>query len=572
MLRRHQVAFVIQALPEQSDSVGFDCIHQYLLLKGDESGAFEVRIFCDDDKVTDSGIVDAYGVSQLSSWLEGAADACVIYHWRDGWAAFDTAFPRLKARRIVRWHNNTPPWFFAAYSTIATGNTVRGLTSIQRLISGSDVEFWVNSDYSAAQLHMLGAAMDRVAVVHPMSPLLTARQEYAGAAQHDENSDTSAPEHAAVRLLFVGRNVPHKGHKHLVATAAHVQAMIGTNVELHIVGRSDRAMQDYVRETAHLAEQLDVKLIDHGEVSSAALQQLYLRSDVFLFLSEHEGFGLPVLEAMRFNLPVVGLRSTATAELLDKHPLAVDILDHEAAAYRVIAALQQPVRAAVVRWQKQQVMEQYSETAIAQRLLDSLTRLKTAETVQIRENAILTSLVEVAVNSLAHGPRLPEAKAAIARSIPADATDRLVTPHDLLAYNSLLRQVSEVAGEDLYKSTWRAGFPKKRRMLSRIFRQVRRMVFSLNFGIITAVDHAARRSEVRLDRLADEMNALREQNAAILDRLRLLTAERDGSADFATRAAPTIPSRVLVQTPLLQSVNPQAPLAPANESAGSRSA
>lgn len=577
MLCRQKVAFVIQSLPKQSDSVGFDCINQYLLLKSDESETFDVRIFCDDNKFSDVKIVESYRISELPSWLEGSSDACVVYHWRDGWAAFDNVFPQLNARRIIRWHNNTPPWFFAPYSTLAAANTVRGLASIRKLIAETDVEFWANSAYSAGQLRTLGASAARIGIVHPMSPLLIAQQDEIEADlriedQPSADAEPGIEQNAAIRLLFVGRFVPHKGHKHLVATAAHVQAMSGTGVELHIVGRPDRAMQGYVDETMRLAAQLGVKLIDHGEVSGATLHQLYRSSDVFLFLSEHEGFGLPVLEAMRFELPVVGLKSTATAELLAEHPLAIDALDHEAAAHRVIAALQQPVRAAVVRWQKQQALANYSETAIARRFYDTLADVETTEPVQLHEDAILSSLVEVAVTALERAPRLPETHAAIIRNIPADASSRIVTLYDLDAYGALLRQVSEGAGEDLYKSTWRSGFPRKRRMLSQFYRQLRRAAFSLNFGIITAIDHAARRSDIRLERLADEVESLREQNAVILDRLKLLTAERETSVE-AARLATAVPSRVLKAMPMLQSVTQQnAALAPVSESAGSRSA
>ena len=67
-------------------------------------------------------------------------------------------------------------------------------------------------------------------------------------------------------------------------------------------------MPGYLLELANLAEDLNVKLVLKGEVKQNALVALYEECDAFVCLSEHEGFGLPVFEAMRMGLPVIGLR------------------------------------------------------------------------------------------------------------------------------------------------------------------------------------------------------------------------------------------------------------------------
>jgi glycosyltransferase involved in cell wall biosynthesis len=68
-----------------------------------------------------------------------------------------------------------------------------------------------------------------------------------------------------------------------------------------------------------------------GSVSAAVLAAHYRTADVFVCLSDHEGFCVPLLEAMHHRLPIVAFAATAVPETLgngglclpDKEPAAV---------------------------------------------------------------------------------------------------------------------------------------------------------------------------------------------------------------------------------------------------------
>jgi len=68
-------------------------------------------------------------------------------------------------------------------------------------------------------------------------------------------------------------------------------------------------------------EKPDHHSVNMGVVGGAQLLDLYGRTDVFMCLSEHEGFGMPAFEAMRRGLPLVAWANSALAELLADHPL-----------------------------------------------------------------------------------------------------------------------------------------------------------------------------------------------------------------------------------------------------------
>ena len=83
------------------------------------------------------------------------------------------------------------------------------------------------------------------------------------------------------------------------------------DVTLVLTGGAGRAETDVVAAIARSA----VSVVRPGRVSAAALRGLYRRADVLAFPSAYEGFGLPVLEAMRSGLPVVAPHEGALPEV-----------------------------------------------------------------------------------------------------------------------------------------------------------------------------------------------------------------------------------------------------------------
>ncbi|MCS0503600.1 glycosyltransferase family 4 protein [Ancylobacter mangrovi] len=514
-----------------------DCLAQYAVLSGDGQNR-DVRIFCERPRSSSHPDIAFHDLAELPAWLEGDGESVVIYHWRDGNPDFDARFARLGTRRIIRWHNNTPPWFFAPYAASCAANTLRGLKAIREFAAMAGIEFWANSAYSARQLVGLGADPAAIRVVQPLSPLLAdvAAGDQSLAAPgllHFIGSNNRGP----LRLLFVGRFVPHKGHRHLVATAAMVQQITGRPVELNLVGRADPAMGGYADEVLRLARELGVSITDHGEISGAAIEHLYCRCDVFLMLSEHEGFGLPVLEAARFGLPVVGVRAAATAEILAGHPLCLDRFDHVELARRAVASCQPAVRQAVVIWQRQELGAGHSRALVTRQIDAAMTGAQPPERVGADAPEELAALVAQALEAVPVPP-LPEALEARLRTLPAENPGRLVSLHDIDAYSALIRGEPEAG--DLYKATWRQGFPAKRRWSSRVYRAIRRFAFSLNFGLVAAIERSRRDTDRRINHLSEELGAVKQQNAAILQRLDRMLGTEDRAAEPASLRAPSL--------------------------------
>jgi len=115
-------------------------------------------------------------------------------------------------------------------------------------------------------------------------------------------------------LLFVGRIVPSKGQHELVKALWACRRLYDPAARLHLVGGSSsfaylKALRGFIAELG-LVDAVRIT----GDVSDAALAAYFAAADVYLSLSAHEGFGVPLVEAMAAGVPVVARRVGAVAE------------------------------------------------------------------------------------------------------------------------------------------------------------------------------------------------------------------------------------------------------------------
>jgi glycosyltransferase involved in cell wall biosynthesis len=137
-------------------------------------------------------------------------------------------------------------------------------------------------------------------------------------------------------VLFVGRIIPNKRIEDLIRSFAFFQAQVQPQSRLLLVG-DHRGFERYLARLQQLARELRVdEVVFTGQVDDDELYAYYRLADVFLCLSEHEGFGVPLQEAMLFGLPVIAYDAGAVRETLrggglllrDKRPEVVaEVLD-----------------------------------------------------------------------------------------------------------------------------------------------------------------------------------------------------------------------------------------------------
>ncbi len=223
----------------------------------------------------------------------------LIYHASTATPLADHILDR-PGRLVVYYHNVTPSKYFEPFwPDFARLMTVARL-QIASLADRADRGL-AASVFSAADLTAWGYS--RVDVV----PLAVDPDLYrAGAAPARARS--SGP----IRILVIGRMCPHKAIHDSVRLAA-TATRADVEVEIDIVGSPHTPA--YVWAVKRYRSVLGCSNVTfHGSLVQADLNDLFERGDVLLSLSRHEGFGVPLLEAMAHGLPVVALDAGGVAE------------------------------------------------------------------------------------------------------------------------------------------------------------------------------------------------------------------------------------------------------------------
>jgi glycosyltransferase involved in cell wall biosynthesis len=167
----------------------------------------------------------------------------------------------------------------------------------------SDVVITV-SDYSRARIaHHFGLDLRRIDVLPNAVDVAPSRPGLDGRVAD-----------APLRLLYVSRFETRK-RQHWCVTAANALAATGRQVELTLVGHAGGAYADKVRAAITAGRTPGADIVICSDVPQAELRTLFADSDLFLFPSACEGFGIPVIEAAAQGLPCVVSANTAMIEL-----------------------------------------------------------------------------------------------------------------------------------------------------------------------------------------------------------------------------------------------------------------
>lgn len=251
-----------------------------------------------------------------------APDDVLVYHHSIYSAAAET-YVDTHARRVLAYHNITPPEYFAGSNRLLEGLVLRGRAWLPMLIRASH-RIFADSSFNAEELRERGATCHVV-------PLLIDFRRLADLAPDDAVLRRYAD--GRTNLLFVGRVVGNKRQEDVVRAFRAYRAL-NPHSRLVLVGSCEDdggAYAERVRDQVARYELGDsVELT--GTVSDAQLAAFYRTARVFVCMSEHEGFCVPLVEAMHFGVPVVAYAAAAVPETLGDGGVLVDHKDYRAIA------------------------------------------------------------------------------------------------------------------------------------------------------------------------------------------------------------------------------------------------
>ena len=238
------------------------------------------------------------------------------------------AFGRLSGRRVLQYHNITPAHFFANYAPEIFRIAALGRDDLATLATRTDLALG-DSEFNRRELAQLGFPNTGVL------PIALDLARLTGASRHPVLEKMLGD--GLTNFLFVGRVVPNKRVDDIIRLAEVYKRYIDANYRFIFVGRTDGVPR-------------------------------YRTASVYLSLSEHEGFCVPLLEAMACDVPVFAYDCTAVGETLGGAGVCWSPKDLELAAELLGQLAFDPVmRARVVAGQRERLMD-FSEARLVEQL------------------------------------------------------------------------------------------------------------------------------------------------------------------------------------------------------------
>jgi L-malate glycosyltransferase len=261
------------------------------------------------------------------------------------------AFASLDGGRILQYHNVTPAAFFAPYDASLFRLAALGRQELATLVGSVDLALG-DSEYNRRELEFLGfgptgvfpIAVDTSRITRPIRlPAL----------------ETILDERF-VNFLFVGRIAPNKKIEDHIRLAEHYKRYVDSHYRFIFVGRYDVVPRYYSMIRALMTDfrLLNERFIFTGPVPDEELAVYYQRAAVYISMSEHEGFCVPLLEAMAADVPIMAYAAAAVPDTLGRAGVQLETKDLEYAAELLGSlAFDDDLRAKVIAGQRRRLAD-----------------------------------------------------------------------------------------------------------------------------------------------------------------------------------------------------------------------
>ena len=297
-------------------------------------------------------------------------DDVLIYHGSTG-DPLNLRITSFGGRKILRYHNITPSGFFRGYSRKVERQTRIGRLEIRNL-NGLFEHCIADSDFNRQDLKQMGfeCPID-------VCPILIPFEDY------QREPDKAVIERYSgdgwTNLLFVGRIAPNKKQEDIVRAFWDYRRNYNPKSRLFLVG-NDAEMELYRNRLDNYIEALGLTdaVIFPGHISFAEILAYYRIADAFVCMSEHEGFCVPLVEAMLFHVPIVAYAAAAVPETMGKGGLLLDSKDPLTAAAAIDRVVRDQALREAIDKEQQKKLREYDKEQVKERFLEIIGGFPTA--------------------------------------------------------------------------------------------------------------------------------------------------------------------------------------------------
>ena len=306
---------IIQLLPTLAygDAVGNDvlALHDYLSQKGYKTLIYAENI---DPRINKEAVKHYTEIPALSE------DDILLYHFSTGCEVLAQVLRKCICRKVMIYHNITPREYFSEYNTDLANLVDEGRKKLSNLKDVFECCL-ADSEYNKQDLIREGYTCP-IGVL----PILIPFTDYKKLP--DETVLKKYENDGITNILFTGRIAPNKKLEDVIAAFAYYHKFMNPKSRLFIVG-SDSGMEIYANRLRQYVKLLGMeeKEVFTGHIPFSQVLAYYSLADVFLCMSNHEGFCVPLIEAMIFNIPVLAYQAAAVPETLGHAGILIEERD-----------------------------------------------------------------------------------------------------------------------------------------------------------------------------------------------------------------------------------------------------
>lgn len=260
-------------------------------------------------------------------------------------------FATLRGARVLQYHNVTPATFFAPYEPQLFRLAALARRELRSLVDRVDLALG-DSEFNRRELVSLGFEPTGV------MPVAVDTARIVEALPRPALEEVLSDE--CCNILFVGRIAPNKRLEDHIKLAEHYKRYVDDHYRFIFVGRTDVVPRYYltIRSLISTYRMRPERFLFTGVVPDEDLAAYYRSADAYVSLSEHEGFCVPLVEAMAADVPILAYAAGAVPETLGGAGVAFAPKDLEYAA-ELLGQLvyDEELRERVVRGQRRRLAD-----------------------------------------------------------------------------------------------------------------------------------------------------------------------------------------------------------------------
>ena len=272
----------------------------------------ESQIYCERKRILPELRSEAFDLDDLKSHCR--PDDVLFLHLSIGSRA-NEIFPALPGRKALLYHNITPPGYFSLVQPSTAADLARGRVQAAGLARAATVNL-ADSAFNADELRGWG---------YPPAAVFPLMLDFEKLGGSGDRATLRRFDDGKTNILFVGRCAPNKKIEDVISAFAFFQKGVDSNSRLILAG-SFAGTERYQRLLLTMVRDLKLEnVVFTGSIPQGQLNACYKSAHVFLCMSEHEGFCIPLMESLVHRVPVLAWAAAAVPETLG----GAGILFHE---------------------------------------------------------------------------------------------------------------------------------------------------------------------------------------------------------------------------------------------------